>query len=164
METTMQLTNEQLALGGAAIGGFIGVILGIIATIAIVVWIFQIIAFWKIFTKAGEPGWKSIIPIYGSYVCFKISWKPMWFWVFFVLTFVYSFLSSFSGASGGTSALDIISTIAAIALLIVQIAANYKLSTAFGHGVGFAVGLTLLWPIFVLILGYGKSEYVGADL
>lgn len=164
METTMQLSNEQLALGGAAIGGVIGAFIGAIVTIAIVLWIFQIIAFWKIFTKAGEPGWKSIIPIYGSYVCFKISWKPMWFWVFFVVTIAYSLLSSFSGASGGASALGIISAIAYIALLIIQIAANYKLSKSFGHGVGFTVGLTLLWPIFILILGYGKSEYVGADL
>lgn len=162
METTMQLTDEQLALGGAAIGGFIGAFIGAILTVLIIMWIFQIIAFWKIFTKAGEPGWKSIIPIYGSYVCFKISWKPLWFWVYFVLTFVYCLIPALSG--GEASALGIISTIASIALLIIQIAANYKLSKAFGHGIGFAVGLILLWPIFILILGYGKSEYKGADL
>ncbi len=160
METTMyQLTDGETA--AAAVGGVLGLGIGVILMLVLIFWIFYIIAFWKIFTKAGEPGWKSIIPIYGGYVQYKITWKPMWFWVNFVLLFLNGALSSFTDPNGVIVAL---SAIVGIALFVLNIAAMVKLSRSFGHGIGFAIGLIFLYPIFVLILGYGKSEYQGADL
>ena len=38
-------------------------------------WLLHVVAAWRIFTKAGEAGWKSIIPIYSTYITYKISWK-----------------------------------------------------------------------------------------
>ncbi len=160
METTMyQLTDGETA--AAAVGGLFGLGIGVILTFMLVFWIFQIIAFWKIFTKAGEPGWKSIIPIYNNYIQFKITWKPMWFWVNFVLLLINSIIAQVSEPN---ALILVISGIVAIALLVLNIVAMVKLSRSFGHGVGFAIGLILLYPIFVLILGYGKSEYEGPDL
>ena len=160
METTMyQLTDGETA--AAAVGGLFGLGIGVIVTFMLVFWIFQIIAFWKIFTKAGEPGWKSIIPIYNNYIQFKITWKPMWFWVNFVLLLINSIIAQVSEPN---ALILVISGIVAIALLVLNIVAMVKLSRSFGHGIGFAIGLIFLYPIFVLILGYGKSEYEGADL
>ena len=49
---------------------------GMYLMIAFAWWLLQIIANWRIFTKAGEAGWKSIIPIYGDYISYKIaSWE-----------------------------------------------------------------------------------------
>ena len=56
--------------------------------------ILQIIANWNIFTKAGEAGWKSLIPIYGDYVSYKIAWQTSYFWLSFILGIVASYVSS----------------------------------------------------------------------
>ncbi len=164
--TALALTPEQqeAALGGATVGGILGLGAGIIFTALIVFWIFQIIAYWKLFTKAGEPGWKSIIPIYNGYVQYKITWKPMWFWIAFVAMFVLNLLNQFSNPDAPNTAIIIITTIVLIINIVIQIMATVKLSRAYGHGIGFAIGLIFLYPIFILILGYGKSEYKGADL
>lgn len=41
--------------------------------------ILVIVAMWKIFQKAGEPGWKAIIPFYNSYTMYKIVWDTKFF-------------------------------------------------------------------------------------
>lgn len=164
--TALALTAEQeeAALGGAAVGGILGIGVGMFFTMLIIFWIFQIIAYWKLFTKAGEPGWKSIIPVYNSYIQYKISWKPMWFWITFAVLFVFELLGQFGNPEAPNTALLIITSIVGLILLVINIMATVKLSRAFGHGIGYAIGLIFLWPIFILILGYGKSEYKGADL
>ena len=45
------------------------------ALFAFIFYILQVIAYWKIFTKAGEEGWKSIIPIYNGYVQYRLTWE-----------------------------------------------------------------------------------------
>ncbi len=100
--------------------------------IAIVVLI--IAAWWQIFTKAGEEGWKAIIPIYNIIVLLKIVGRE-WWWVLLMLI-------PFVG-------------------LIVWIIVSLDLAKSFGRGVGFAIGLILLAPIFGLILGFGSDTYRG---
>ena len=58
---------------------------GIYVIFAFTWWILQIVANWRIFTKAGEAGWKSIIPVYGDYISYKIAWQTGYFWLMFVL-------------------------------------------------------------------------------
>ena len=48
-------------------------IASLVAIVVVVGWVLQVIANWKIFTKAGEEGWKSLIPVYSNYVSFKIN-------------------------------------------------------------------------------------------
>ncbi len=164
--TALALTEaeKEVAVGGAAIGGIFGIGIGVILTALLVFWIFQIIAFWKIFTKAGEPGWKSIIPIYNGYVQYKITWKTMWFWIIFVVSIIYGATNGIIQGGSTSVIVSVIELIAAIAYCVIQIISYVKLSRSFGHGIGFAIGLIFLYPIFILILGYGKSEYKGADL
>jgi hypothetical protein len=87
---------------------------------------------WKVFTKAGEPGWAAIIPIYNLFVLAKIAGKPMWWGLLMLIPFV-----------------------GFIMFIIVCIA----LAERFGKGAGFGVGLGLLGIVFFPILGFGDSQY-----
>ena len=104
-----------------------------IAYIAIVVLI--VAGWWKIFTKAGEEGWKAIIPIYNIIVLLKIVGRE-WWWVLLLLI-------PFVG-------------------VIVWIIVSLDLAKSFGRGAGFAIGLILLAPVFVVMLGFGSDAYRGA--
>ena len=122
---------------GTIFGAFLGVVLVITTVIAIL----QLIGMWKVFTKAGEKGWKCIIPIYNMVILFKISGlSPL-----LVLVYLIGFI-------------PVIGPIACLVLTIYQ--AN-SLSKSFGKTAGFTVGLVLLAPIFYMILGFGKAQYVG---
>jgi len=128
--------QETAALGAllALIAGF-GMIL--VAGIVVV----TLIGMWKVFTKAGEPGWAVLIPIYNLIVLLRIAGLP-WYWVF-------------------TPLVAIIPILGWIAYLAWVVWIHHRISTRFGQGVGFTIGLTLLAPIFWLILGFGDSKYVG---
>jgi hypothetical protein len=93
-----------------------------------------IVAMWKVFTKAGQPGWASIIPIYNIYIWCKIVGRPGW-WV--ILLFI-----------------PLVNFIIAIILCI-------DLAKSFGKGVGFGLGLAFLGFIFWPILGFGSAQYQG---
>ena len=128
-------------------------VLGVAALIGLIVGIICLVAEWKIYTKAGEAGWKCLIPFYNSYVMYRFSWNTNMFWVYLGLSIANSVFSAIDLAP--------LAFIAAIALLVVSVISLHKLSKSFGHGVGFTLGLLFLSPIFLLILGFGSSEYVG---
>lgn len=145
---------------GSVLGAIAGA-LAIYATICLIVYIILVIANWKIFTKAGEAGWKSIIPFLNTYVVYKISWNTMMFWITIGASVAGSLFATLAGENGGfLSVLGLIFTLAATVLSIMCI---HKLSKSFGHGIGFTLGLIFLCPIFTLILGLGSSEYIGPD-
>ena len=137
------------------------VLSGMYLIFAFVWWILQIIANWNIFTKAGEAGWKSLIPIYGDYVSYKIAWQTSYFWLSFILGIVASYVSRAN--LNESMFLTVIATLLRIVIAVINIIYCVKLSKAFGHGIGFAIGLILLQPIFLLILGFGSDQYYGAD-
>jgi len=93
-----------------------------------------IVAMWKVFTKAGQPGWASIIPIYNLYIWCKIVGRP-WWWILLML-------------------IPLVNFIICIILCI-------DLAKSFGKGVGFGIGLALLGIIFFPILGFGSAQYQG---
>lgn len=97
---------------------------------------------WRTFEKAGQPGWASIIPIYNLYIMLVICGKP-WWWM---LIMIFAGIIPFAGP---------------IVVLVFTIMLYVALSKSFGHGVGFALGLIFLSPIFIMILGFGSSRYVG---
>lgn len=134
---------------------------GIYLIFALVWWILQIIANWNIFTKAGESGWKSLIPIYGDYVSYKIAWQTSYFWLNFILGILLSYVSNAN--LNESMFLSLIVILLKIALTVINIMYCVKLARAFGRGIGFAIGLILLQPIFLLILGFGSDQYYGAD-
>jgi hypothetical protein len=92
-----------------------------------------IASLWKIFKKAGQPGWTSIVPIYNIVVMLHIIKKPTW-WV--ILTFI------------------------PLVNIIVSIIIVYNLSKVFGKGAGFTIGMIVFPFIFYPILGFGKATYI----
>jgi hypothetical protein len=110
----------------ALLGGIILIYLAII--------IFMIASLWKVFTKAGKPGWAVLIPIYSTIVMLEIVGKP-WWWLFMFL-------------------IPIVNIVFAIWMINL-------LSKSFGKDVGFTIGLLLLPMIFIPILGFGSAKYVG---
>ena len=135
--------------------------------------VLMIIAFWKIFTKAGEKGWKAIIPVYNAYTAYKLFWNKKMFWVTLVLGVVTAIVGCIGLGSLGVFAelgegdglavagvlFSILFVIMLIPLFILGIIYCSRMSKSFGHGAGFTVGLVFLNIIFVLILAFGKSEY-----
>jgi len=98
--------------------------------------VLMIVGFWKVFTKAGEPGWASIVPIYNVVVMLRIAGMPLW-WI--ILFFI-----------------PIVSIVPAFVLPI-------NLAEKFGKGTGFGIGLALLPFIFYPVLGFGDAQYQGAS-
>jgi hypothetical protein len=93
---------------------------------------FYIICMWKIFVKAGKPGWACIIPIYNLIVLLQIVGKPWWWLILMIIPIVN------------------------IVILIIVL---NLLSKAFGHGVGFTLGLIFLGFIFIPILAFENNTY-----
>lgn len=116
---------ETEAATGAAAGG--GIIL-----IELIIIILAITALWKLFTKAGKPGWASIVPFYNTIVLLEIAGKPWWWLFLMMIPFVN---------------------------LVVSILTIIGLVKNFGRGGGTIVGLILLPIIFLMILGFGSAEY-----
>lgn len=137
-EYATMATDEYAVVGGAMAGAFAGIEM-VVSIVALIVGVLTIIANWKIFTKAGQKGWKCLIPIYNSVILFRIAGLSPW------LILVY-FAS-------------IIPVVGWIAVLGITIYLMYNLAKAFGKDGAFTVGLVLLNTIFMMILGFGKAEY-----
>ena len=164
MNTTTTLSNQDALMAASAM---VGASIGVMIACAFVVYILTVIADWKIFTKAGEAGWKSIIPIYNLYVQAKIAWKNTAGCYIYALgalavSVLYSFALSADPNTVGP-VLGMIAVVCIIALCVLHILVMIKLSKAFGKGGGFAFGLIVFPTIFTLVLGFGSAEYVGAQ-
>jgi hypothetical protein len=92
----------------------------------------MIAALWRIFEKAGKPGWAAIVPIYNFMVMLKIARKPAWWLILLLIPIV---------------------NIVALLVLLAALARN------FGKGPAFALGLLLLPPIFGPLLAWGDARY-----
>ncbi len=118
-------------LGPAFLGIF-----AIFSILGLVVAVIMVASMWKVFKKAGKPGWAAIIPIYNLIVMLEIARKPTW-WVFGIfIPFVN---------------------------MITSIMVTYEFAKAFGKDVGFTVGLIVLPFIFYPMLAFGKSTYIYAE-
>ena len=135
-----------------------GILGGLVATIIIfgsIFYILLIIAWWKLFTKAGVAGWKSIIPIYNVYKFCQII--GMSFWIYYLgIPLVIGVIGAIINNQDATNLLSGCYT------LFVDIYTAILLGKAFNKGTGFKVGLVLLPNIFLLILGFDSSKYVGS--
>jgi hypothetical protein len=101
-----------------------------------IVFVLIIIAQWRVFEKAGQPGWAAIIPIYSTLVLLRIVGKP-WWWLLLMLI--------------------------PIANIIFAVWVINLLSKSFGKDEGFTVGLILVPFVFYPVLGFGSAEYQGAQ-
>lgn len=132
----------------------LGVLLFVIAMVLLIIYV---LAYWMIFKKAGEAGWKALIPVYSTYISYRLFWNTK----MFVLCMVFAVLTAIFEYVGGAGVL--IFRAASLGTIVLNIIMCIKLSKAFGHGTGFTVGLILLNPIFLLILAFNSSSYIGPD-
>jgi len=109
------------------------------AVVSLLVGVFMIITMWKLFDKAGQPGWAVLIPFYNLYVFIKVAGKPGW-WFFGIF-------------------LALIPIVGVILVIIWEILLVHGISKNFGKDAGFTVGLILLGIIFYPILAFGDAEY-----
>ena len=100
----------------------------------VVILVVTIAGWWKIFEKAGKPGWASIIPFYNYIVACEIVGKPIWWFLLMICP--------------------------CINFIFLIWVANL-ISKSFGKSEGFTVGLIILNPIFACILGFGDAVYLG---
>ncbi|MDH2904673.1 MAG: DUF5684 domain-containing protein [Actinomycetota bacterium] len=104
----------------------------VILPVYLALFVFYIVAGWRVFAKAGEPGWGIFIPIYNLYLVCKISGRPEWWVILFFIPLVN----------------------VVIGLIIAM-----DVAKAFSKGPGFGIGLWLLNFIFVPIPGFGSAQY-----
>lgn len=129
--SSMTYSTDYDAAYGVIGAGITAVYLLVMLAVAV----FGVVCTWKLFTKAGEPGWKCIIPYYNLYVFFKIVYGDRWYRLFFLFipfANIYFFIKFY---------LD--------------------LAKAFGKGAGYGIGLIFLNVIFLPMLAFGDAKYVG---
>lgn len=102
--------------------------------IYVAVIVFMIVAIWRVFEKAGQPGWAAIIPIYNIYVLIKVAGQPGWWLILYFIPLVN---------------------------IVIEIIVQVGVAEKFGKGGGFAVGLIFLPFIFYPILAFGEAKYQG---
>jgi hypothetical protein len=134
--SSTELTAAQEGLLGGLSAGMLVFLL--------VISILSIIGLWKIFTKAGKPGWASIIPIYNLYVLLQIVGRPTW-WLLLFLAGVIPFVGL-------------------IPLLVASVIVSIDLAKSFGKDLVYGILLFLFQPIMFIVLGFGKDKYVGPSV
>ena len=138
----------------------LGLGLGTALLICGVWYILQVIAYWKLFEKAGKPGWHSIIPILNTYDQFDICWNGIFGIIYSIGIGVTSY---FSSQVADNQTLTIVMGVIGIVCLAIAVIGDYKLAKSFGRGFGTFLGLLFLPPIFMMILGFGDAQYVGKE-
>lgn len=151
--------DSSAALGAASVGLIIGTLI-----FAVIAYFIAVIPMYKMFKKADEKGWKAFVPIVNTYTMYKITWKTSIFWIVLIISFVTSILSGYSSSLMQTeTSTAIILLIALIVLAIISfvisIIGYHKISTSFGHDVGYTIGLIFLNLIFMYIIAFGNSTY-----
>lgn len=123
----MEANGDAAAVAGAAAGIGLGIVIVYLAVL-----VFMLVTMWKIFTKAGQPGWAILVPFYNIIVMLKIAGKPGWWLLLFLVPVVN---------------------------LVISIIVTVATAKNFGKDVGFAIGMILLPIIFYPILAFGSAQY-----
>jgi hypothetical protein len=97
--------------------------------------LFMIVSYWKVFEKAGQPGWGVLIPIYNILLLLKIAGKPGWWILLYLIPLVN---------------------------IVIAIIVSIEIAKNFGKDALFGLGLAFLGIIFYPILAFGSAQYLGA--
>lgn len=153
------MSNELLnSFDLNSLGSFEGVfylIAGVLLAIFLL-WLIVTVSLWRIFTKAGKPGWPAIIPIYKNYVLVEVARLPVWY-------FIVLCIPTLLGIAQVKDIPEPLDAIIAFGFLIAYCIVVYNVAKQFGKGIGYTIGLVLLAPIFYPMLAFGDSVYRQGD-
>ena len=134
------------------VGGF-----GLLVVFALLAfYVLKVIGLWKVLEKAGEEGWKSIIPFYNLWLQCRLTWDVRGFWALVAAGVAGTILRSV-----GNNACSLVGTLLLLAVFVLLVIAYYWLCRAFGHGAGYTVLFAFFSGIMYLVLGYSQDGYLG---
>lgn len=138
--------------------------LGLLVVLAFLAfYVLKVIGLWKVLDKAGEDGWKSIIPVYNLWLQCRLTWSDRGFWALVVAGVVGMILRSAAG--DGVSTFQHVAAIAGILLclaaLVLLVISYYWLCRAFDHGAGYTALFVFFSGIMYMVLGFSQDEYQG---
>lgn len=134
-EAVPTVTSVDITTTSVDVNGGFWAALGALWFFWLIFFVLMIVAQWKIFTKAGEAGWQSIIPIWNTIVLLKIVGRPWWWILLLLIPFVN---------------------------IIVVIIVMLDLGKSFGKSTAFSVVALILFSVVgELILAFGSDKYVG---
>ena len=111
------------------------IVSGIVGILAIAAFVAMIAGVWKVFVKAGQPGWGCLVPIYNLILLLGMAGKPTWWIVLFLIPVVS---------------------------LVVAILVSIEIAKKFGQSTGYGLGLAFLPMFFYPMLGFGSAQFQGA--
>jgi len=123
-------------------GGIAALFGGAFLIVWLVVLVVTVIGMWKVFEKAGKPGWAAIIPIYNYWVLAEIAGRPGWLALVFLIAWI--------------------PIVGGLAALVVSVIISIDVAKSFGKDPVYAILLILLPFIGYPMLGFGDAKYVGA--
>jgi len=139
------------AIGQTGILAFLGAFM-VVGLILLVILIITLVFMWKVFEKAGQPGWAALVPFYNFYILTQIVGRPWWF-------VLLVFCGVLVGIFFGNVIQSLSSLVSFAALMILWI----DTARSFGKDIGIGILTGLLPPVGLGILAFGDAKYKGAD-
>lgn len=154
----MDYSTAGAGVAGGLIAGIL-MFMVVIIIISLVIAILKLIGTWKMLTKAGESGWKSLIPFYNQWTLCKVAGiSPYWVLEIIVVSMINTVLNGILGSN----------VISGILILIVYANTIYfwvilsiSLAKSFGKDTGFGVATVFFSFITYPMMGMGSATYAG---
>ena len=153
----LNLTNEEAAWLIWLFAG-LGMLLIPLAIVGFILWILRIIALWKAFQRAWQWGWEAIVPVYCSYIKYKLAGMKNWFWYGLLIAVIMWIVAAFIPDQQ-----QLLNDIATTIVWIIYIVVKFKFARKYGWGVFASILYVIFNPICVLILGFGNYKYEGKE-
>ena len=154
------MMRELEGVGGALISSLIVPVIVAALSSAVLTYCIR----WFIFRKAGEDGWKALVPFYSDYINYKIVWDGKMYLLLLVasvfqtvvsgiFTLIHPIVGMFFGI--------VLGTIVGGAKVVCELILQFKYARAFGKNDYFGVGMYFLNNVFTAILAFGEAKYKG---
>lgn len=142
-----------LGFGSGSAGGwaFLFLVFFVALVVGLIIALIVAISLWKIFSKAGKPGWTAFIPLYSYYIEVQIAGLPVWYFIVGCIPVALALASITIPYEGNT----VISLVYVATYCVVV----YNLAKRFGKGVGYTLGMIFLPFIFYPMLAFGDAVY-----
>ena len=128
--------------------GALGALFAVYLIVMIAIYVVTVVGLWKMYVKAGRPGWAAIIPIYNWWVWVEMIGRPRWWFWALVASVLLSWI-------------PVVGVILGILMFVLYLMGCLDMAKAFGRGAGTGIGLWLVPFVFAPILGFGDAQYLG---